>query len=176
MEPLASVHERPADQEYAQKASDGHTPKPARLAFEAVVYVLRTGCRWKALPKERFCGASAIHRRFLEWECADAFEAIWATGLAEYDQIDGRYHTWRWQSLDGALFKAPLARVQIGAHPTDQKKQGCAGPQYARRDIPVALAPSVSAQLMISPLRSEMPRPSCGRAVRFSGAQEARPQ
>ena len=39
-------------------------------------------------------------------------------------------------------------------------EQACAGPQYARRDIQVALAPSVSAQLMISPLRYEMPRPS----------------
>ena len=55
-------------------------------------------------------------------------------------------------------------------------KQACAGPQYARRDVQVALAPSISAQLIISPLRCEMPRPSCGRAVRFSGAQEARPQ
>ena len=54
--------------------------------------------------------------------------------------------------------------------------QACAGPQYARRDVQVALAPSVSAQLIISPLRYEMPRPPCGRAVRFSGAQEARPQ
>ena len=55
-------------------------------------------------------------------------------------------------------------------------EQACAGPQYARRDVQVALAPSVSAQLMISPLRYEMPRPSCGRDVRFPGAQESRPQ
>ena len=54
--------------------------------------------------------------------------------------------------------------------------QACAGSRYARWDVQVAIAPSISAQLMISPLRYEMPRPSCGRAVRFSGAQEARPQ
>ena len=35
------------------------------LVFEVIVYVLRTGCRWKALPQERF--GSAIHQRLLEW-------------------------------------------------------------------------------------------------------------
>lgn len=44
--------------------------------FERVVYVLRTGCLRKALPKE--CFASAIHKRFLEWERAGVFDAIWA--------------------------------------------------------------------------------------------------
>ena len=68
------------------------------------------------------------------------------------------------------------ATIRVLRHVRLKYGQACAGPQYARRDIQVALAPSVSAQLMISPLRSEMPRPSCGRAVRFSGAQEARPQ
>jgi transposase len=31
--------------------------------FEAIVYVLRTGYQWKALPKRRFGSASAIHKR-----------------------------------------------------------------------------------------------------------------
>ena len=67
----------------------GREPKPARLVFEAVAYVLRTGCQWKTLPKERFGNASAIHKWFLEWERVGVFEAIWAAGLAEYDQMEG---------------------------------------------------------------------------------------
>jgi len=55
---MVPVRERPADKEYARKAGGGRKPKPARLVFEAVVYVLRTGCQWKALPKERFGSAS----------------------------------------------------------------------------------------------------------------------
>ena len=54
-------------------------------------------------------------------------------------------------------------------------RQACAGSRYARRDVQVSLAPSISAQLMISSLRYEMPRPSCGRAVRFSGAYMVAP-
>ncbi len=53
---------------YVRKPGAGRPPKPARQVFEAVVYVLRTGCQWKALPKERFGSASAVHKRFLEWE------------------------------------------------------------------------------------------------------------
>ena len=121
VEPLVPVRERPADKEYARKVGGGRKPKPARLVFEAVVYVLRTGCQWKALPKERFGSASAIHKRFLEWEHAGVFEAIWAMGLAEYDQMEGI--AWRWQSIDGAMLKAPLAQEQVGPNPTDRGKK-----------------------------------------------------
>ncbi len=37
----------------------------------------------------------------------------------------------------------------------------CAGPQYARRDIQVSLAPSVTAQLCDVRLRLHRPRPPC---------------
>lgn len=100
----------------------GRPPKPARLVFEAIVYVLRTGCQWKALPKERFGSASAIHKRFLEWEAAGLFEAVWKAGLAEYDQMEGI--AWRWQSVDGAMMKAPLAQESVGPNPTDRGKKG----------------------------------------------------
>ena len=89
VEPLIPVRERSADKAYVRKAGAGRPPKPARQVFEAVVYVLRTGCQWKALPKERFGSASAVHKRFLEWEAAGVFEAIWKAGLAEYDQMEG---------------------------------------------------------------------------------------
>ena len=86
------------------------------------MYVLRTGCQWKALPKERFGSASAVHKRFLEWEEAGVFEAIWQAGLAEYDQMQGI--AWRWQSIDAAMFKAPLAQEAVGPNPTDRGKKG----------------------------------------------------
>ena len=77
------------------------------------MYVLRTGCQWKALPRERVGSASAIHKRSLEWEQAGFFEALWKAGLAEYDEMEGI--AWRWQSIDGALMKAPLAQGTAGS-------------------------------------------------------------
>ena len=37
------------DKTYLRKPGAGRPPKPARQVFEAIVYVLRTGCQWKAL-------------------------------------------------------------------------------------------------------------------------------
>jgi hypothetical protein len=57
----------------------------------------------------------------MQWEAAGVFQAIWKAGLAEYDQMEGI--AWRWQSIDGAMFKAPLAQEQVGPNPTDRGKK-----------------------------------------------------
>lgn len=40
-----------------------------RQAFTAILYVLRTGIQWNALPHELGAG-STVHDRFQEWEKA----------------------------------------------------------------------------------------------------------
>lgn len=122
VEPLIPARApRPSRQKFFRKPGGGRKPKDARLVFEAIVYVLRTGCQWKALPAERFGSASAIHKRFLEWQSAGVFEALWKAGLAEYDDVEGI--AWRWQSIDGAMMKAPLAQHTVGPNPTDRGKK-----------------------------------------------------
>jgi len=120
-EPLLPTRQRSEDKAYQRKPGAGRKPKEARLVFEGIVYVLRTGCQWKALPAERFGSASAIHARFLEWERAGFFEALWQAGLAEYDDLEGI--AWRWQSIDAAMMKAPLAQESVGPNPTDRGKK-----------------------------------------------------
>jgi transposase len=92
------------------------------VVFEAIVFVLRTGCQWKALPAERFGSASAVHKRFLEWEKAGFFEVLWRAGLAEYDDFEGI--AWRWQSLDAAMMKAPWPRSKSVRTPRIGEKNG----------------------------------------------------
>jgi transposase len=111
VEPLAPVRQRLAEQSYAREADRGRKAKSPRLVFEAIDYVLRTGCQWRALPFERYGSATAIHARFLEWETAGASEALWKSGLAEYDEFEGI--AWRWQSIDGTMMKALLAQESI---------------------------------------------------------------
>lgn len=67
---------------------------------------------------DRFGSASAIHTRFLQWEKAGFYESLWKAGLAEYDDLEGI--AWRWQSIDGAMMKAPLTQESGGANPTDR--------------------------------------------------------
>jgi transposase len=87
---------------------------------EAVFYVLRTGIQWKALPKE-YGAASSIHEYFSEWAEAGFFRRMWQEGLLTYDEVHGL--GWEWQSVDGCMVKAPLARDAAGRNPTDRGKK-----------------------------------------------------
>jgi len=53
----------------------------SRRVFEGIIYVLRTGVPWKALPKEYGAGSS-VHAYFQEWEEVSVFLALWKAGLA----------------------------------------------------------------------------------------------
>jgi len=122
VEPL--IPQRPirlSKRKYARKPGGGRKPKAPREVFEAIMYVLRTGCQWKALPREHFGSASAIHKRFLEWEQAGFFSALWRARLAEHDEMEGI--AWQWQSFNRALLKSSPARQSLGSNPTDQGKK-----------------------------------------------------
>ena len=78
---------------------------PFRKVMDGIVYVLRTGCQWKMLPREYGSG-STCHRRFQEWVQLDIFIKIWIRALTLYDDKEGI--KWTWQSLDSISIKAPL--------------------------------------------------------------------
>lgn len=126
---LPVLPKRDPEKEYKRKAGGGRKPMEPRKVFEAIVYVLRTGCQWKALPTERFGSASSIHSYFLRWLREGFFLHLWRAGLAEYDELEGI--AWKWQSIDGAMVKAPLAQEAVGANPTDRgkkwKQEACVG-------------------------------------------------
>ena len=77
-----------------------------RRAFDAILFVLRTGCQWNALNATGICSSSTAHLRFQEWRAAGVFLKMWKLGLTEYDEMKGIQ--WNWQSMDGAMTKAPL--------------------------------------------------------------------
>jgi transposase len=122
VEPLVPRPTRDPNKKYKRSPGGGRRPLPYRQVFEGIVYVLRTGCQWKALPRERFGSPSAIHRYFLEWADAGFFLALWRAALTDYEELHGI--AWDWQSMDGAMTKAPLAQESVGANPTDRGKKG----------------------------------------------------
>ena len=121
VEPLIPAPKRDKTREYKRRKGAGRKPMNYRKVFEAIVYVLRTGIQWKALPKE-FGSSSSVHRYFQKWEDAGFFRKLWKKGLAEYDEMAGI--AWSWQSIDGAMTKAPTAKEAIGPNPTDRGKNG----------------------------------------------------
>ena len=90
---------------YKRSCNGGRPRLPRRDVVTGIFYVLRTGCQWKAMPSQ-FGSGSTIHAYFQEWVQAGIFEKLWREALAEYDCLQGI--EWQWQSLDGAMTKAPL--------------------------------------------------------------------
>ena len=78
---------------------------PYRKVLDGIVFVLRTGCQWKMLPKEYGSG-STCHRRFQEWRESGIFKTLWTKMLKIYDNKIGI--KWNWQSLDSISVKSPL--------------------------------------------------------------------
>jgi transposase len=90
---------------YKPSVKGGRPRLPMRDVVCGILYVLRTGSQWKAMPKQ-FGSGSAIHAYFQEWVALDVFEQLWRLALEEYDELKGI--DWKWQSLDGAMNKSPL--------------------------------------------------------------------
>ena len=86
-----------------------------RTCLNGILFVLRTGCQWNALNATSICPSSTAHDRFQEWVEAGVFGRLWEAGLLEYDQLKGI--DWSWQSMDGAMTKAPLGGEKSGPQP-----------------------------------------------------------
>lgn len=104
-----------------QPGTPGRPPIDARTILNGILYVLRTGCQWKAVP-EQFGSGSTLHRRFQQWVTHRVFELWWVELLEEYDRQHGIQ--WHWQSIDSASIKSPLGGDHSGPNPTDRGKLG----------------------------------------------------
>jgi putative transposase len=72
-------------QERPDKKLPGRPRMEDRKAMQAILFVLKTGIQWNALP--RSLGAySTVHDRFQEWRKAGVFEQLMKEGLVEYDE------------------------------------------------------------------------------------------
>jgi transposase len=86
----------------------GRPPKPDRVVMAGIIYRLRTGCQWDAIPAE-FGSSSTCRRRFAEWQKAGVFFMMWVEALLIYDEERGV--DWNWSSLDSASVKAPKGGI-----------------------------------------------------------------
>ena len=92
----------------------GRPVVPFRQVLDGILHVLRTGCQWKAVPRE-FGSGSTVHARFQEWTQQGVWARLWAGQLQAYDaehQIG-----WDWQTTDSATVPSPPRRRRDGARP-----------------------------------------------------------
>ena len=74
-----------------------------RRVLEGILWVLKTGARWRDLPKE-YPSASTCWRRLRQWEERGVWLKIWRQFLCELDQ-KGRLD-WSESFLDGSFAPA----------------------------------------------------------------------
>ena len=76
-----------------------------RRALNGIIYRMRSGVQWNELPKE-FGDDSSVHRTFQRWVTLEVFDCIWATLLADCEELGGV--NWEWQAADTSMGKARL--------------------------------------------------------------------
>lgn len=75
--------------EYVPSPRGGCPPVPPRPCLEGILWVLRSGARWKDLPKV-FPSPVTCWRRLRDWEASGLWRKIWGQWLL-------------WLDLEGAL-------------------------------------------------------------------------
>jgi putative transposase len=106
---------------YERSCKGGRSRADLRRIADAIFYRMRVGCQWKAIPPTLAPGSTA-HGYFQEWVQAGIFDNLWQVAIAEYDDLVGL--DLKWQSIDGAMTKAPLGGELTGKNPTDRGKLG----------------------------------------------------
>jgi len=74
-----------------------------RRVLEGILWILRSGARWRDLPQE-YPSASTCWRRLRQWEQQEVWLKIWRQFLSELDQ-QGRLD-WSESFLDGSFAPA----------------------------------------------------------------------
>jgi len=93
----------------------GPKPTPNRAVLEGILWVLRNGARWKALPRG-YPSYSTCWRRLAEWEEAGVWLEVWRAFLDTLE-VDGRL---RW---DECFADGSFASAKKGA-PRSEKPSG----------------------------------------------------
>ncbi len=91
--------------------SGGRPWKNNRLVFEGILWILRTGARWKDLP-EKYPSPSTCWRRLRLWEEQGVWEKMWRTFIRRLDkrgQID-----WSECFMDGTFVSAKKGAQKSG--------------------------------------------------------------
>jgi len=94
---------QPVIEQLDPPAKTGRKRIDPRRALDGVIYHLRTGCQWQALPRE-FGDDSSVHRTLTRWIDKGVFKEIWALLIACCEDMDPTQ--WAWQSADGYMGKA----------------------------------------------------------------------
>jgi transposase len=118
IEPLLPKHRKRRDIQHA-----GRKPAEARKVMTGIIFVLKTGVPWKALPATSdFPSGHTCRRRLIEWDRRGVWRRLWHGILAEL-QSEGRLD-WERGVVDSSSVRAGHGGEKTGKNPTDRGKLG----------------------------------------------------
>jgi transposase len=68
----------------------GSDPERMRAILNAVLYVLSTGCQWRALPKD-LPPRSTVHGWFVRWHCDGVLDRLHFALYQQVRELEGRH-------------------------------------------------------------------------------------
>lgn len=98
----------------------GRPPKDNRVVLEGILWVLRTGARWRDIPREIGVSGSVCWKRLRRWDEQGVWLRIWRAFLSELDQR-GRLD-WEESFLDGSFAPAKKGATE-SAKPSVERAQ-----------------------------------------------------
>ena len=90
-----------------------------RKALDGIIYHLRSGCQWNALPRE-FGDDASVHRTFQRWVQKGVLKEVWAVLVGHCEGLGDVDYTW--QSADGFMGKARFGGITSGRIPRIERK------------------------------------------------------
>lgn len=83
-----------------------------RAVLEAILFIMRSGCRWGDLPAEYGINPSTAWRRLGHWEAEGTWERLWRAFLASLD-AESKLR-WAEAFLDGSFVPAKRGAPALG--------------------------------------------------------------
>ena len=92
-----------------------------RRVLEGILWVLKTGARWRDLPRE-YPSASTCWRRLRQWEEKDVWLKMWRAFL---DQLDRKRRLdWSQSFIDGSFAPAKKGATELGKPNAARARRG----------------------------------------------------
>jgi transposase len=118
IEPLLPKNKKRHNVQYA-----GRKPAEARAVLTGIVFILKTGVPWKALPATSdFPSGHTCRRRLLEWDKKGVWRRLWQRILSEL-QAEGQLD-WERAVVDSSSVRAGHGGEKTGKSPVDRGKLG----------------------------------------------------
>jgi transposase len=100
----------------------GRPLKDNRCVLEAILWILKTGARWRDLPKDFGVSSSVAWKRLRAWEQQGAWLRLWRAFLAELDER-GKLD-WQESFLDGSFAAAKKGATESAKPSVGRARSG----------------------------------------------------